>query len=422
MPDSRVHTLVWQLRTLGRVVALSTFGLGMVGLAHGEEANRLKVSGFGTLGYWYDSGENDLQFRRELSQNGPTIHDHPERADSRFGLQLNYRLSSQLEAVGQVVIRESAGRKTKDAVEWAFLNFQPTHDIGIRAGRVGLDTFMLSDYRNVGYAYNWVRPPAEFYGWIPFYSIDGGDLSKVQPLGDGHLKLKAFAGETKAGMPWGADSYQLAASSYGLSATWESDEWRFRLGHTRMRFSKDAPFDQLIPALQHDLTKTYWPSAAAYADDLQLNGQKLNYSVVGVAWESDGWQISTEVARTVAHTLFAPQGTSAYVSVGRRFDKWVPHIGFSRNWNSTKLKLSPIPVEDFRPIQDNLQKAYESTHTNQYTATVGLRWDFDDHKALKLQWDRSVITKQGVQMWGDGPIPWNGGHKQIWSATLDFTF
>ncbi len=386
------------------------------------EGSALKLSGFGTVGYWLSDSKDDLRFRRELSQNGPKIKDHHELADTRLGLQANYALTDHLEAVGQLVFREKAAYSNRDTVEWAFVKYKPNHDTDLRVGRVGLDTFMLSDYRSVGYAYNWARPSAEFYGWIPFYSLDGGDISKRWTLGDGQLKVKAFAGSTHTGMPWADKSYPLEAVATGVNATWESDEWRLRLGHTRMRFEKNAPFDQLIPYLQNPVVQALWPSAAAYADDLKLDGQHLHYSVIGLAWERDGWQVSGEVAATSAKTVFAPQGLSAYVSVGRRFNQWVPYATFARNWNTSKLKLSPSPAPVLDPLGAQLNQAYESTHTNQYTAAVGVRWDFAERLALKLQWDRSVISPSGVQMWGDGTIEWRGGSKHIWSATVDFTF
>lgn len=400
--------------------------LGLSVLAHlpasANQGSGLKLSGFGTVGYWFSNGPDDLRFRRELSQNGPKIKDHHELADSRLGLQANYSLTDKLEAVGQLVFREKAGYNNRDALEWAFLKYQPTHDTDIRLGRIGLDTFMLSDYRSVGYAYNWARPSAEFYGWIPFYSVDGGDISKRWALGEGQLKVKAFAGSTKSGMPWNDQSYMFEASAVGVNASWESDEWRFRLGHTRMRFEKDAPFDVLIPYLQDPTVQTLWPSAAAYADDLKLDGQRLQYTVIGAAWESDGWQIAGEVALTGAKTVFAPQGTSAYLSVARRFGQWVPYVSYARNWNGSALDLTPSPHPTLDGIGTQLNRAYESTHTNQYTASLGVRWDFEERMALKLQWDRSVVSPSGVQMWGDGTVPWRGGSKHVWSAVLDFTF
>lgn len=411
---------IWAALAIGATAANSQEAPPAYTIAPPSHPTGLKISGFGTLGYWDSTGPDDLVFRRELGQNVPKIDKNHAKADSRLGLQLNYQASERIELVGQLVVREHAHFRADHTIEWAFAKFRPTEDTQLRLGRVGLDMFMLSDYRNVGYAYNWVRPPTEFYGWIPFYSINGGDAVKTLAMADGHLKVKVFGGKTEAGLPWQAGSYQLGARILGLGATWENDEWRLRAYHTRLKFTDNAPFDQLIPTLQ--TYASIWPTGGEYADDLQLIGQRLHYTVVGAAWESDGWQISGEFSYTHANTTFAPQGKSAYVSIGRRFDKWVPFIGFARNWDSAKLVLDAPPFSGLDPAAQSLRDAFDSTHTDQYTASLGVRWDVADRMAVKVQWDRSVVAINGTQLWGYGSAPWTGKAKQLWSATLDFTF
>lgn len=421
-----------QSRSLMGWLCACLLGMTQAGPAHAEESSTynlapapkssgLRLSGFGTLGYWLSNGPDDLQFRRELGQNLNRLEHHHERADSRLGLQLNYQSSDRLEWVGQVVAREKADNRVFNSVEWAFVKYRPTDDTEVRLGRIGLATFMLSDYRNVGYAYHWVRPPTEFYGWIPFYSLDGGDVVQTFRVGEGHLKTKLFGGMTHSGMPWGSDSYQLGAHILGIGAAWESDEWRLRAYHTRLSFTRNAPFAQLVPYLQ--AAAPLWPSGAQFSDDLVLKGKDLSYSVIGVTWDHDGWQLASEVALTKSQTQFSPQGISAYWSVGKRFDKWLPFVSFARSWDLTQLKLAAPPTGfGLEPLAASLVDAYRATHTDQYTASAGVRWDFADHMALKLQWDRTVVSVDGTQMWGYGSVPWNGAPKHVWSATLDFAF
>mgnify|MGYP000855961068 CR=1 FL=1 len=381
----------------------------------------LKFSGFGTLGFWQSNGPDDLQFRRELGQNLDRVTKRHERSDSRLGLQLNYQATEHIELVGQVVAREKADSRVFNSVEWAFLKYRPTYDTELRLGRVGLSTFMLSDYRNVGYAYHWVRPPTEFYGWIPFYSLDGGDAVHAWQLGDGQLRAKVYAGKTESGMPWGHDSYKLDAAIFGMGVAWESDAWRLRAYHTNLRFQRNAPFSQLATYL--NMAAPIWASGAEYADDVELKGQRLGYSVLGATWDHDGWQLATEIAFTTASTTFAPQGTSAYLSLAYRVDSWLPYVSFARSWDQHKFKLDdPIGGFGLEAVADQLRYAYKSTHTSQYTASVGVRWDFADRMALKMQWDRTVVSQDGTQMWGYGSATWNGAPKHVWSATLDFAF
>ena len=44
-------------------------------------------------------------------------------------------------------------------------------------GRIELQTFLTSDYRQVGYANPWVRVPPELYDTVPITHSDGVDGS-----------------------------------------------------------------------------------------------------------------------------------------------------------------------------------------------------------------------------------------------------
>src|SRR5690606_10989859 len=52
-----------------------------------------------------------------------------------------------------------------------------TPELSFRAGRMVLPIFLVSEYRKVGYANPWIRPPQEVYRIVPVTSSDGFDLS-----------------------------------------------------------------------------------------------------------------------------------------------------------------------------------------------------------------------------------------------------
>jgi hypothetical protein len=51
---------------------------------------------------------------------------------------------------------------------------------------------MNSDFREVGYANTWVRPPIEVYGQEPLDSVDGMDVLYRTVLGPVDLAAQAF--------------------------------------------------------------------------------------------------------------------------------------------------------------------------------------------------------------------------------------
>jgi hypothetical protein len=91
----------------------------------------------------------------------------------------------------QWVARNHAGAFFEQNLEWAYLRWRPWNDLDLRVGRLGLDVFLLSDYRNVGYAYPWMRPPQEFYAPLFPYHLDGADIAQRFHLGEGFLTLKS---------------------------------------------------------------------------------------------------------------------------------------------------------------------------------------------------------------------------------------
>ena len=77
-------------------------------------------------------------------------------------------------------------------VEWANLKYQVTPELALRVGRIALPMFLTADYRKVGYAYPWVRPPVEGYGSLPISSSDGVDATTAPARGpDGRERERA---------------------------------------------------------------------------------------------------------------------------------------------------------------------------------------------------------------------------------------
>ena len=150
---------------------------------------------FGTLAAIGTDNDN-IGFRRDYTQDYGANSHWGLGTDSRLGLQLDADFSREFHAAVQWVARNHAGNFIEQNLEWAFLRWRPRDDLDLRLGRLGFDAFLLSDYRNVGYAYPWMRPPSDFYGPLFTYHFDGADLARRFSLGEGYLTLKAYAGHS----------------------------------------------------------------------------------------------------------------------------------------------------------------------------------------------------------------------------------
>ncbi|MCH8538849.1 MAG: OprO/OprP family phosphate-selective porin, partial [Alkalimonas sp.] len=88
------------------------------------------------------------------------------KPDTKFGLQFRANLMDGLSATAQVVAR---GADDFDAsFEWAYLSYELNDHWTLQAGKKRLPLYYYSDFFDVGYAYLWVRPPADNYTWQIF--------------------------------------------------------------------------------------------------------------------------------------------------------------------------------------------------------------------------------------------------------------
>jgi len=159
-----------------------------------SEVDHWRFTTFGTLGISHTQGD-DLLARRDLSQPESFNGDWSWKLDSLVGGQLNADLTDTISLVVQGVYKSRPKQSLDRTIERAFIGWQATPDLSFHAGRLGLDFYMLSDYRDVGFAYLWMRPPAEFYGPVYLQGIDGADVVFRHAVGNGSVVTRLFAGE-----------------------------------------------------------------------------------------------------------------------------------------------------------------------------------------------------------------------------------
>lgn len=162
--------------------------------------SRWKLTGFGTLGWVHTDSEMPWLFGRDLTQKGAAGHSS-FAVDSRLALQLQGALGDHVEGVAQFVLKNRPpGAASDEALEWAFLGWRPRPNLSLRLGRTSPDLFLLADVRNVGFAYPWIRPSVEYYGWMPFSSMDGADLTVQGHTDIADWKAKLAVGKISATM------------------------------------------------------------------------------------------------------------------------------------------------------------------------------------------------------------------------------
>lgn len=130
-------------------------------------ADDLRINGFISVGAsMMDS--NDASIAGADNQGG-------FKQDTILGLQVSKQVNDSISVTGQLVSRGSDDYSTEAA--WAFVTYAANDDLDLRMGRLRIPAFYYSDFLEVGYTYNPIRPAEEVYR-LPFSSMDGVDLTQ----------------------------------------------------------------------------------------------------------------------------------------------------------------------------------------------------------------------------------------------------
>ena len=403
-------------------------------------ATDLRLNGFGTLGVVDVLPHDDWGFRRDTNQ--AAHHDDHLRADvdSRVGLQAALRFDPQWEVVGQVVLKPRAHEEADDeSLAWAFAAWRPTPQWEIRVGRTSPDLFLLADVRNVGFAYPWMRPSVDFYGWVPASALDGADVSRQWQLGDARLRAKLFAGRTSVTLGSTHDDGDthgnvrplfggtLALDSNGLTVKATVAEARTRARDTaavaRSWNGLDALAQMPIPAVA--------TQAAALRDSFPQDVFVTHYAALGVSWDATPWQLQAEVSR-ITGNFESSEAWYGYASAARRFDQltlfaMVGRAHSSRaplpdpQWTATLTPVvGPAVAAGAQALGQAISSSYNLGRENQGTVSVGARWDVNTQIALKFQLDFVRSAAYGGGMWAfDTPA---AHHASVLSTGMDFVF
>lgn len=390
----------------------------------------LRLSGFGTIGYATDH-QSDIASIRDISQRPDNGFSGGAswQQDSRLGVQLEYGFSPTVDLVGQLVWRDQIKTNLGSATELAYAAIRPRPELDLRVGRIGYDAFLMSDHRNVGYAYTWVKPPQEFYGWIPIFSVDGVDAAYAIHDNDVRWRIKAQAGSSKISLPVGNTQYDFKTNNLlGASVSRQTEHWRLKAAYSRFTSANEIPaFAPLHTGLDAVVAAAI-PQISAEAADLRRNlafkDARITYSTLGAAYDDGTWLAQAEQGVTTASAAVVPHGRMGYVSVGRRIGNWTPYLLRSTSHPGNDLRTAANNWGGLNAtLRDPALQTVNTTRIEQATSSIGTRWDFHRQAAFKLQWDSTTISPSGYGLWWrDLAINNQTRRVNVISATVDFTF
>ena len=395
------------------------------------------LSGFGTLGLTKSTsgalGSAGMDFVYP-GQGGGAGNSWSANPDSKIAVQGTYKFTPTLSGTAQVMTKYDAFSQYDPTINWAFAKWQIAPSVGLRVGRMGGPFFMISDFRDVGFANTTVRPALDVYGQVPVSQFEGFDVSYQTSVGDASLNATLFHGQAPAdyasahrksedplrvalGAPNVATS--LVPSRFdlkkmtGVNLTAEMDNGlTLRFGHTVGKIDLWSPsVDALLAATASNAT-----ARANVNNTVVVSGNDISFTGLGLVYDQGSWVFSGEFTKKRGNSFIADT-TGWYGNIGYRWNSFTPYVGLSRlsvdsanktNPYSALLGINSVAAADVAAggtgagtadatlrasvisgaiLGRGIQSLMNTQKQNQHTLTIGTRWDIRPNIALKAQWD-----------------------------------
>ena len=400
----------------------------------------LQFNGFGTVSAVSVQSPDDWGFRREVTQ--PAHADRPVRfdTDSRLGLQADWRASAQWEFVGQLLLKPRPPHESdQESITQAFVAWRPSTDWTLRLGRTSPDLFLLSDSRNVGFSYPWMRPSVDYYGWVPLRTIDGLDVTRQWLLGDTRVRAKLFGGRSMVTFAdednfadrariefFGGGTFTVDSGPWTLKATFaRADSHPVNAGLISL---ERGALDQIsmlpIPVVAQQ--------AATLRDSFPTGILVTRYSALGMIWDADPWQVQAELAR-IDGNFDTSRAWYGYASVARRFGESTTLFvmaGRARSsdpplpepqWTAALTPVvGPALAGQAQYAASAVSDSFNGGREDQHSISIGGRYDLSARVALKAQLDDVHSAPFGGGLWAANSYA--SHHALVYSVGVDFVF
>jgi len=370
------------------------------------DSSTFRINGFGSLGL--TKSDSDLiAVRNNVTQKG-VFDEWSTGLDSNLGLQLNYAPTDKLKFALQLVAASRPDHSLNRAIQWAYLDYELTPKLELRLGRTGTNAFLLSDYKNVGYAQLWTHAPVEFYGQFSTDFGEGISLIHKTPIADGMLRTQVWLNQSKLSYYSGSAGEEIGIDiepTYGVTMSWENDVWTYNATFFSVHFNDKKEdykeFQQLLTAVL-----PIWPQINPLIDEITLDNSTAHYYGLGISYNKNDWTIQSELGLSETESSVVNNARSAYVLVGHRFNKVTPYIVASIAKNDA-VKVPAYNANPFLPaatnaavlaLQQSTQLFADYFHKDQKSLSLGVRWDIKPKVALKAQWERTWVGPHGGTM------------------------
>lgn len=341
-----------------KIPALSLLS-SIIAFAPLTQANDLNINGFLSVGAsMLDNKDVTLD---GFDNNGGF------KNDTVLGLQISKQVNDSTTVTGQLVSRGAEDYKTEAA--WAYVSYSASDDLDLRMGRLRVPFFYYSDFLEVGYAYDWIRPPSEVYS-IPFSSVDGVDLSYRFTLGNWDNSAQLYYGRYS---PEGGTVELRNFTGLALSSGMGNISLRASYHRMDLFIYDGGAAMAAVPFLGLGSQGYTTGEINAAATEFQANGDQAAFYGVAAGYDNGDFSVITEITGGNSDSPLALESSSFLAKVGKRVSDMTFHLTYASTDTKT---LSGIKGA----IQEKLR-----LENKQNSIIAGMRWDYDSGTAFKVQ-------------------------------------
>ncbi|CAM5229237.1 Porin domain-containing protein OS=Stutzerimonas stutzeri OX=316 GN=CXK95_06085 PE=4 SV=1 [Stutzerimonas stutzeri] len=306
------------------MTALRVAGLAAICLAatpaFALEQGEHRFNGFGTVGVTHLGGEDD---GRSYGINGQTNDSWRGDQLSKFGAQLSYGLTDTVGVTVQATAKAQQD-EWKANLEWAYLSWQTTDQLMLRAGRLRSPVYMYSESLDVGYSYPWLRLPDEVYSQVQVTNYEGLDAVYTVPLSYGSVTFQLAGGQAKNRDYYAYDDqFDIDYDKlFGASISLATNQFgTLRIGYVEADITTD-----INGTVNNYLTGNPNDNLSL----LVLDKEKGKFTSIGYQYDNGTWVSNNEWTSRMIENDGLEAIDSFYLMGGRRFGDFLPHVTYAQ--------------------------------------------------------------------------------------------
>ena len=301
------------------------------------------------------------EFLADYPKTGIYDKDWSLSPDTSVGIQLTSDISDTTSITVQLTNNGASDFETRS--EWAYINYQHSSRLSIQLGRKRLPLYYYSDTFDLGYAYNWIRPPADNYTWqISHYNgisfIYEPQLSSIDILFNLYFGREDSHNNELLSLFSGVPVNETWKNIAGLVSELSGDWYEIRLAHM------SSQLDREINNTQSD------KDAKQSFDGISINLFYGNFTFLS---EFNFYERSLADIEITTHMQ----------SLAYTYKKFTPHITRSE-------------------FEQTINSSNGDEH--HFTNSIGIRWDYKPNIAFKIQYDKTTDKGITIPVLGDAEL------------------